>query len=143
MKRAGGPLELSVINPVGIFGPSLSTYLSASVDIIKQMLNGDMPALPNITFGVLDVRDLADLHVRAMTSPAAEGERFIAASDGEFTSFQQVAQLLKTKYGPTAKRVSTRTIPDWILRLIAVFSSTIRQVVPELGNVKYLTNANA
>ncbi|GAB3226592.1 SDR family oxidoreductase [Spirosoma arcticum] len=143
ISREGGSLELSVINPVGIFGPALSTDVSASVGIIKQMLNGDMPALPNIRFGVLDVRDLADLHVRAMTSPAAKGERFIAVSDGDFTSFQQVAKLLKNNYGTTAKRVSTRTIPDWMLRLIAVFSSTIRLAASELGNVKYLTNSKA
>lgn len=104
---------------------------------------GDLPALPKVVFGVVDVRDLADLHLRAMTNPAAKGERFIAVADGDYTSFQPVAALLKMQFGPQAKRVSTRTIPNWVLRLIAVFNKAIRQLVAELGHVKRLTNAKA
>ena len=83
MRRAGriqgGSLELSVINPAGIFGPVLGPDFSSSIELVKRLLNS-MPGCPRIYFGVVDVRDVADLHVRAMTHPRAAGERFIAAS---------------------------------------------------------------
>lgn len=80
IRAEGGDLELTVINPTGIFGPVLTGKLSGSVGIIKAMLDGHMPAVPRMYFGVADVRDVADIHVRAMTSPAAAGQRFLATS---------------------------------------------------------------
>jgi dihydroflavonol-4-reductase len=79
MSREGGGLELSVLNPAGIFGPVLGRDSSSSIELIKRLMNG-MPGAPRIYFGVVDVRDAADLHLRAMTHPAAKGERFIAVT---------------------------------------------------------------
>lgn len=76
--REGGALELAVVNPVGIFGPALGKDLSTSIEIVKRMMDGALPGLPNLAFGIVDVRDLADLHLRAMVDPAASGERFLA-----------------------------------------------------------------
>ena len=89
MAAEGGPLELSVINPAGIFGPVLGPDFSSSIELVKRLLNG-MPGCPRIYFGVVDVRDVADLHVRAMTHPRAAGERFIAAS-GSLLSMLDIA----------------------------------------------------
>jgi nucleoside-diphosphate-sugar epimerase len=105
-------------------------------------MDGKIPACPRLTFGVVDVRDVADLHLRAMTHPAAKGERFLAVSS-DFMTILQIAQVLKSRMGAAAKRVPTRELPDWILRLIAKFDSSLGQVVPELGTRKNATNEKA
>ncbi|MES2457990.1 MAG: aldehyde reductase [Bacteroidota bacterium] len=93
----GSGLELSVINPVGIFGPALGGITSASLDIaITGIINGTTSQSGEFTMGVVDVRDVADLHIKAMTSPLATGERFLANADGVM-SFYDVAELIRTK----------------------------------------------
>src|ERR1700733_11123729 len=77
--REGGSLELSVVNPVGVFGPVLGPDFSPSIQIVQRLMDGAVPGCPRLSFGVVDVRDVADLHLRAMTDPAAQGERFLAA----------------------------------------------------------------
>jgi len=101
-----------------------------------------VPACPRIKFGAVDVRDVARLHVIAMTHPAAARERFIAVA-GSFISILQIAQILRQRMGAAASRVPTREMPDWILRLIGLFDPTIRQIVPELGKQKDATSAKA
>ena len=93
-------------------------------------------------FGVADVRDVADLHLRAMTQPAAKGERFLAVA-GENMSMKEMAELLRARMGEAAKRVPTRAIPDWVVRLSSLFDSALKQVVGELGTVKNATNEKA
>src|SRR5215467_12756039 len=112
LKREGGSLELSVINPTGIFGPALGPDYSSSLDLIKRLLNGSMPACPDLWFGVVDVRDVADLHLRAMIAPEAKGERFIATQGGA-VSMLEIARLLKARLGEQAKRVPTRKLPNF------------------------------
>jgi len=139
----GRGLELAVVNPVGIFGPVLSAELSASILLIKSMLEGKLPVLPQLMFGIVDVRDVADLHLRAMIDPAAAGERFLATA-GDYMTMQQIAQALKDSLGPAAGKVSTRVMPNWLLRFLAVFSATARQAAtPELGKRKNATSAKA
>jgi dihydroflavonol-4-reductase len=139
----GQGLELSVVNPVGIFGPLLGPDLSASILLVKAMLEGRMRALPRLMFGVVDVRDVADLHLRAMTDPAAAGERFLATA-GDFMTMQAIAQALKDGLGGQAAAVSTRVLPDWLVRLAGRFSATARQAAtPELGRFKTATSAKA
>ncbi|HEY3813815.1 MAG TPA: aldehyde reductase [Caulobacteraceae bacterium] len=137
-----GPLELSVVNPVGVFGPALGPDLSASAQIIEKMLNGKIPGNPNIAFGVVDVRDIADLHMRAMTDPAAKGERFLGVS-GEAMLLYDVAMTLKRNLGPAARKVSTLRLPDWVIRLIAVVMPDARAALPELGVIKRMSGAKA
>lgn len=129
--RAGGALELSVINPVGIFGPVLGPDFSSSIAIVKRLLDG-MPAVPRIYFGVVDVRDLADLHIRAMTADAAKEQRFLAVGDA-MTSLFEIATILRRRLGPAAERVPSRQTPDWLLRLMAAFNPQARAVLPQLG----------
>jgi nucleoside-diphosphate-sugar epimerase len=140
--REGGALELAVVNPVGVFGPVLGADLSTSIEIVKRMMDGALPALPRITFGVVDVRDVVDLHLRAMLAPEAAGERFLAVA-GDFISMQQVALILKARLGPSARRVPTRQLPDWLLRLVALVDPSVRQILPELGKLKAASNEKA
>ncbi len=139
--KEGGP-ELAVVNPTGIFGPALGPDLSTSVVYVKRMLDGAMPALPRLSFGVVDVRDVADLHLKAMTDPRARGERFLAVS-GDFIALGAIAEILKSRLGPAARRVKTRVLPDLMVRAASLFDPTIRQIVPELGKTKNATSAKA
>ena len=103
---------------------------------------GSVPGCPRLYFGLVDVRDVADIHVRAMRNPAANGERFLAAA-GDFMSMVEVAKLLKSRLGPAAKRVPTRELPNWLVRLGSLRDPAIRLILPELGKVKNTTNEKA
>jgi nucleoside-diphosphate-sugar epimerase len=140
--REGGGLELSVVNPVGVFGPVLGPDYSTSILLVQRLMDGAMPGCPRLYFGVVDVRDVADLHIRAMTDPAAKGERFLAVA-GDFLSIQEIAKILKARMGEAAKRVPVRQIPNWLVRLSALRDPAIRQITPELGKHKNATNAKA
>ncbi|MFI5691233.1 NAD-dependent epimerase/dehydratase family protein [Kribbella sp. NPDC051586] len=94
----GADTDLVVVNPTGIFGPTLTADLRSSTQLIKMMLDGTMTVAPRARFGVVDVRDVADLHVRAMSAPDAAGKRFLAVADGPTVSFLEIAQIL----GPPA-----------------------------------------
>ena len=107
MKREGGDTELVVVNPTFILGPALSTQLVSSLRLIEAMLDGKMPVVPRRRFGVADVRDVADLHIRAMAAPEAEGKRFLALADGPTISYLEVARILRERLGPLADRVPT------------------------------------
>lgn len=130
--RSAPALELSVINPTGIFGPVLGGDHSASIGIIAAMLGGALPGLPDVYFGVVDVRDVADLHLRAMLHPEAAGERFIAVA-GPSVSMSDVAQMLRANLGSSAAQVPTRKLPSWQIRLLALVSAQARATVPNLG----------
>lgn len=140
--REGGGLELSVVNPVAVFGPVLGPDYSTSIQLVKRMLEGAMPGNPRLYFGVVNVRDVADLHVLAMTREAAKGERFLAVA-GEFMSLQDIANVLKGRMGETGSRVKTRELPDWLLRVAAWFNPLAREILPELGKRKNGSNAKA
>lgn len=135
MTKQAGALELAVVNPVGIFGPSLGPVLSSGFEVLNRMLNGSMKALPKIKFGIVDVRDVADLHLRAMKNPKAKGQRFLAIS-GNPLSLKEIAVLLKKHLGANADKVSTRTLPDWVVRSGALFSPTLKLVSSQLGKIK-------
>ena len=140
--REGGKLELSVVNPVGVFGPTLGPDYATSVLIVKRLLDGSVPLCPRIGFGVVDVRDVADMHLRAMTNPAANGERFLAVA-GPSVSLLDVATMLKTHLGTIARRVPTREVPDQVVRFFALFVSDLKAIAPELGSKKNVSNAKA
>jgi len=141
MSREGNDLELSVVNPAGIFGPILGPDSASSVDLIKRLMNG-MPGAPRIFFGVVDVRDVADLHLRAMTHPAAKGERFIAVS-GDAISMVDIARILRRRLGASARKVPRLQLPDWLVRLAAKRDASVRQVLPLLGVIRNATSEKA
>jgi nucleoside-diphosphate-sugar epimerase len=138
--REGGALELAVVNPAAVFGPALGPDLSTSLVILQRMLQGKLPGNPRLYFGVVDVRDVASLHLLAMSHPAARGERFLAVG-GEAMSLAGIARVLKARLGPAARRVSTRELPDWLVRLFALVNPDAREVLPELGKLKNVSNA--
>jgi len=138
----GGALELSVVNPVGVFGPVLGPDFSTSIILVKRLMEGSVPGLPRMSFGLVDVRDVADLHLRAMTDPAAKGERFLAVA-GKSMAAIDVARTLKQRLGAAAARVPTRQLPDWAIRLVAVFDAEVRQITPELGKPRDSSNEKA
>jgi nucleoside-diphosphate-sugar epimerase len=142
VENEGRGLELAVVNPVGVFGPVLGSDFSTSIELVKRLLEGSIPGIPRVAYGVVDVRDVADLHVRAMTDPAAAGERFLAVA-GEFMSVAEIAALLRERMGDDAKKVPTRMLPNWLVRLVSRFDSSVKQIVPELGKVKQASNAKA
>jgi nucleoside-diphosphate-sugar epimerase len=113
-----------------------------SIQVVQRLLDGSMPGCPQLMFGVVDVRDVADLHLRAMTDKAAKGERFLATGDG-FVSVREIALTLKARMGDDAKGVSTRELPNWLMRGAAIFSPLVRQIAPELGKVKNASNEKA
>ncbi|OPF74702.1 aldehyde reductase [Streptomyces antioxidans] len=109
--KEGNGLELTVINPTGIFGPALGPRLSASTEHVRTMLEGAMSAVPRAHFGLVDVRDVAELHLRAMTHPAAAGQRFLASGE-RAVSFLWIARVLAEHLGERAARVPTREFDD-------------------------------
>ena len=142
IKKEGGSLELSVVNPVGVFGPVLGPDYSTSVQLVKRLMDGSLKGCPRMTFGIVDVRDVADLHLKAMTIEAAKGERFLAIG-GNFMSMLEMAKVLKEKMGEAAKRVPTKVLPNWMVKLASLFDPAIKQIVPELGKIKSASNAKA
>ena len=130
----GGDIEYCSICPSVVLGPVWSTDYSASVDIVKKLLDGSMGACPDFGFGVVDVRDVADLHVRALKAPQMGGERFIAS--GRFMMIRELADILRAQLGQQANKVTTRNLPDWVVRVAALFNPLAKAVVGELGSVR-------
>ena len=135
-------LELSVINPVGVFGPVLGPDYSTSILIVQRLMDGAVPGCPRLNFGAVDVRDVADLHLRAMTHPAAKGERFLAVA-GDFLSMRDIARILKRRLGAAARRVPTWQLPNFLVRLAALRDPAVRQILPELGKFKNASGEKA
>jgi nucleoside-diphosphate-sugar epimerase len=133
--REGAGLELAVVNPVAVFGPVLGPDYATSILLVEKMLDGTLPGVPRISLGVVDVRDVADLHIRAMTNPSAKGERFLAVA-GDFMWLIDIARELKERMGEQAKRVPTRQLPDWLVRLARFKDPAVKQIIPELGKWK-------
>ena len=132
-RAEGGTLELVTVNPALVLGPVLGTDFSASIEAIKKLLDGSIPALPRFGFSVVDVRDIAQLHLLAMTVPSAAGQRFLGSAD--FYWMKDIAKILKQGLGDKARRVPTISIPDFFVRLFAVFDPVLRTRLFELAQL--------
>ncbi|CAM4007192.1 NAD-dependent epimerase/dehydratase family protein [Roseateles saccharophilus] len=139
--REGGGLEFCTVNPSVVLGPVASADYSASVVIVQSLLQGRLPALPNIGFGIVDVRDVAELHWRALTAPGMADERFIAC--GGFLWLREIAAILRAELGDQARKVPTLTLPDWSVRLLARFSPLVRNAASELGTMRHQDSGHA
>ena len=139
--REAGALELSAVNPVAVLGPVLGPDYSHSIRLIQRLLHG-LPGCPKINSGFVDVRDVADLHLRAMTNPAAKGERFLAIA-GESLWMLDVAKVLRRRMGAAAKKVPTREMPNWLMRIAALRDPAVRMAVPYLGVTMNATSDKA
>jgi dihydroflavonol-4-reductase len=140
VRQRGETEKLAVINPGAILGPVLSDDRSYSIEMIERLLRG-MPGVPRIGFAIVDVRDVADLHLRAMTIPEAGGERFIAV--GSFQWMEQVAEVLRDRLGEAAAKVPTRTVPNLLVRAMALFDPGIRSIVGQLGRRTEISSEKA
>lgn len=139
--REGGGLEYCTVNPAAILGPVLGNDYAASIEIVKRLMDGSIPACPDIGFGIVDVRDVADLHVRALTAEGMAGERFIAS--GPFLKMIDVARILKSRMGPAARKVPTRGLPDFAVRIFALFDPAVRQLTGEIGKTRGMDASHA
>lgn len=126
VKQPDVNLELVTVNPVAIFGPSLDAHVSGSFDLLKNLLSGQMKLIPNLPLNVVDVRDVATIQIKAMETPAAAGQRFIASADGKIT-MREIAKLIRTKRPQMAQKVSSRNLPDWMINVAANFNETARE----------------
>lgn len=131
MRGQDGAMGLTTILPGAVFGPLLGHDSLGSVQVIGRLLQGAMPATPRLGFEVVDVRDLADLHIRAMTATDAGGQRYLA--NGEFVWMGQMAALLRSQLGAAAAKVPRRQLPDLLFRVIAWVQPELRGMVPRLG----------
>jgi nucleoside-diphosphate-sugar epimerase len=122
--------RVAAVNPGVIIGPLLTDDRSVSLQALERLLNG-MPGMPRLGFNYVDVRDVADLQLLAMTSPEAGGRRFIAVT--AFLWMSEVAEILRDRLGPAAAKVPTRTVPDLLVRGMALFDGGIRSFTGSLG----------
>lgn len=139
--REGGQIEFVSVNPSAVLGPVLSDDISTSIQFVSRLLDGSVPGTPRLGFSVVDVRDLAELHYLALTADGIADERFIGA--GQWMMMADVARVLRDRLGPRARKVPKRQLPDIVLRALALFDPSIRQVVGELGRVRDASAAHA
>jgi dihydroflavonol-4-reductase len=137
----GGGIEYCSINPSVVLGPVWSRDYSPSVAIVKWLLEGSVRGCPDIGFGVVDVRDVADLHVRALSAPGMAGERFLAS--GPFMKIAAIAGVLRARLGAEARRVPTRRVPDIVVRIAALFDPMLKMAANELGSVRNMDASHA
>jgi dihydroflavonol-4-reductase len=140
VRERGQDDRLAVVNPGAIIGPVLHEDLSYSLQAIERLLRGG-PGVPRLGFAFVDVRDVANLEVRAMTSPEAGGERFIAVT--EFVWMADAGRILRERLGERASKVPTRTVPNFVVRGMALFDGGIRSVVSGLGKRSELSSEKA
>ena len=127
----GQGLQLTVINPVGVYGPILSEQVRTSVGVVADLMKGKFPALPAVGLQLVDVRDVSAAHIAAMNDPASIGERYIVA-DG-FCDMKHIAQVLREAHPERASKIPTRGMPDFLVRLIALFNRDMKTIALELG----------
>jgi dihydroflavonol-4-reductase len=128
--RECGQLELVTICPGAVIGPVLGRDFSASIDIVKKLIDGSLPGLPRFGWPLVDVRDIADLHIRAMGAPQAAGQRYIGA--GPFYWMGDIARILRERVPEIARKVPTCSLPSWLVRISSVFDPVVRGRLFEL-----------
>jgi dihydroflavonol-4-reductase len=134
--KANG-MELTTIHPGAIIGPALDSDASISVGMVSSLLDGTTPAMPQNGFSIIDVRDVADMHVAALEKPEAIGQRYLATA--EYMPFPKVGEVLREAYPD--QKITARIVPDWIIRLLAYFGGPIRQIINDIGNEKVFDGA--
>ncbi|UZJ56236.1 hypothetical protein CBS101457_005556 [Exobasidium rhododendri] len=140
----GRGLEFATVNPVAVFGPQIRPQdTSTTCDLVRQMLNGKFPLVPRVAFGVVDVRDVASLHLLAMSKPEANGERYLANAQPQSFSLLQISKALKAELGGKASKTPTRELPDWIVKFGALLSSQLHAAAVQIGREEEISNAKA
>jgi nucleoside-diphosphate-sugar epimerase len=138
-----GKMELVVVIPLMVSGPVLGKDISTSVQVIKKLMDGSMPGCPNLHFTFVDVRDVASLHLLAMTKSDAASQRFLAANSDPAISMLQIGKIIKAKRPQNAKKVPSIQIPNFVVHALAFFDKPIRQILLDLGKVSQASNQKA
>lgn len=141
LAREGAPMELVTICPGAVLGPVLGNDFSASIDIVRKLLDGSLPGLPRFGWPLVDVRDIAELHILAMEAPQAAGKRYIGA--GPFFWMSDIAAVLRRDVPELARKVPRLRLPDWLIRMLARFDPVVRERLFELGKHRPVSNARA
>jgi dihydroflavonol-4-reductase len=135
-------LELTAVLPTFMQGPTLgASNRPGTTQVVRRLLAREIPAVPNIGWNVVDVRDIAELHILAMTSPAATGERFLGS--GTFLWYRDIARILREKLPDEAAKVPTRTLPDIVVKLLARRNPQMAMLRPELGRKRLVDSSKA
>ena len=132
------PMELCVINPGAVLGPVLNRHYSTSGEVVRKLMAKELPGTAKIGFPWVDVRDVAAAHIAAMTAPGAAGQRFCCAI--EFGWIDEVAEILAKRFGPEGWKIPTRKLPNFMVRIVAMFDPTVKTVVSDLGRVRNVSN---
>jgi dihydroflavonol-4-reductase len=132
-------MQLTAVNPGFVLGAPLDDNSGTSMTVIKRLLRAKDPMLPNVGFSVVDVRDVAEMHVTVIDKPETIGQRIMTVD--KFLTFQAISQAIKTAY--PSRKIVTRVAPDFVIRLLGRFDSTIKSIIPSLGRVDRLDNARA
>ncbi|KAJ0419890.1 hypothetical protein BJY00DRAFT_285356 [Aspergillus carlsbadensis] len=141
-KKKGQPFDLVAVNPVSIFGPALGKEDGTSLRTLVELLVGNAPAIPKLHWPIVDVRDCARMHLLAMTTPEAGGERFLCVGEGSLW-MEDIAKILKRRLGERAKKVPTMVLPNFAIRILALVWPVVRLVLPELGHEKKMSHDKA
>jgi len=139
IKNDAPEIALTTINPVLVLGAPLDKNFGSSISLVERVLNGSDPMLPDLKFAIVDVRDVAKMHVDAIKNENTKGERIISSS--ETRSFVEIAKLLKSIY-PTSK-VKSAQAPTFIIRLLSLFDNSIKPILPQLGKPMNVSGAKA
>ena len=137
IREHGDGMELACVLPGGIFGPVLGRDYASTVQLVDRLVQGKVPGLPQLWVSAVDVRDVADLHLRAMTDPKANGERFLCLSSDGLISMGDLARSLKARLGNKGGKIPTRVVPSFLLRIVAMWDEQVALIVPELGKQKH------
>jgi dihydroflavonol-4-reductase len=140
----GGDMEYCAVCPVMVLGPVQGGDFAASVEPVLRLLNGSIPALPDVGFSIVDLRDIANLHVLALKAPAdkVRDGRFLGSS-GRFFKFADMASVLRDQLGTKARKVPSRTMPNWAVHVLAMFLPPAKQLLGELGRTRATSSARA
>ena len=139
LRAAGAENKLCTVNPGFVLGPLLDARLGTSLEVIRLFMTGAYPALPPVSFPVVDVRDLADLQVRAMSAPDTGGRRLIAS--GATISMFDMAVMLRAAFPQRARRIPTRVLPPWAVRMLGLFDRQLRALRSDLGVIPHADSA--
>ncbi|MDS1014817.1 SDR family oxidoreductase [Lentilactobacillus buchneri] len=126
VNESDNSMALTTINPVAILGPAMNGHISGSFGILENLMNGSMKHIPNIPLNIVDVRDVADLHIRAMENPNAAGERFIATADGQIT-MSEMATIIRQHYPQLKSEVADKILPNWVVRVGSLFNQQAKE----------------
>ena len=139
IKEDNSGLQLTVICPGAILGPVLEKDFGTSANIVIKSMDGSSPAIPKIGYDIVDVRSVAELHILAMESEKASGERIIASAD--YLTFRQVADILRENYPD--RKIPKAMLPNFMVKLISNFEKTLKPILLDLDVERRMDNSKA